>query len=135
MNPVSPVIELVPLKNETWPDTPLDEVLPETQAPFTKKQPLAREIPLLKVLVAEPVMLRAEVCRPPVKVEVALPETVKVVPTLSAPVVVEFDEVELPKIVLPRLAKVAKRLVLEAVVEKKLVEVELVVVELRPVKF
>ena len=53
----------------------------------------------------------------PVKVEVALPETVRVVPTFSAPVVVADVPVALEKNKLVELAERANRLVVEATPE------------------
>ena len=50
---------------------------PERHVPFTEKQPPAKSIPLVKVLVAEPVMLRAVDCSPPPRVEVAVEVPVK----------------------------------------------------------
>ena len=111
-------------------------------------------MPLAKVEVAEPVRLSAAALIPAVKVEVALPVTVRT-PVESevdvALVVVEFRPVKFcsvddplerrlealiaPAVMLPVLRDVEKRLVDEAVVAKKLVLVELVVVDCRPVKF
>ena len=47
------------------------------------------------------VVFNLEAETPPVKVEVAPPETVRVVPTLSAPVVVELVVVELRAVKFP----------------------------------
>lgn len=91
------------------------------------------------------------VSTPPVKVEVPAPETVRVVPTLSAPVVVAFVLVALPSVVLPRVVEpvaktlanvpwpddvmlpvlrlVDERFVDDAVVANCVVEVEFVVVD------
>ncbi len=67
------------------------------QDPFTAKHPFAIEIPFPNVDVAVvDVTLRVFVCSPPEKVEVPAPETVRTFPTLSAPVVVAFDEVAFP---------------------------------------
>ena len=105
----------------------------------------------------DPVTFRYAVLIPAVKVLVAEPDTVRTVPTESAPVVVAlvvvaFAAVRLPTVVepveyrlavvmrpvdvtLPVFRVVEKRLVLEAVVAKILVEVALVVVEFVAVKF
>ena len=88
-------------------------VAPEVmQAEFTAKHPPERVMPRSKVDVAEgPVTLRYWVSMPAVKVEVALPETVRVVPTLRAPVVVEFVVVEFPAVKFPTVVEpVEKRL-------------------------
>ena len=47
------------------------------------------------------VELKRDAKTPPVNVEVALPETVRVVPTLSAPVVVALVEEELADVKFP----------------------------------
>ena len=76
----------------TRPETPVPvKFEPPMQTLEMEKQPAERLIPLAKVEVAEvPVMFKYAALTPAVKVEVALPETVRVVPTFSAPVVVAF---------------------------------------------
>jgi hypothetical protein len=70
----------------------LEEPLPPTQTLFTAKQPSARLMPLAKVEDAVLlVMFRATASMPPPKVEVAEPETVRLVVTRF--VVVAFVEV------------------------------------------
>jgi hypothetical protein len=67
--------------------------VPEIHTPFTAKQPtpVVISIPLAKVDVAAvPVMFKYAAFTPAVKVEVALPDTVRTVPTLRAPEVVAF---------------------------------------------
>jgi hypothetical protein len=95
VKPLFPPTELVPVKYETWFETPLPERVPvPTQTLLIEKQPEARFTPEAKVDVAAPVTLRAAALTPAVKVEVALPVTVSM--PVEREVVVALPVVALP---------------------------------------
>jgi hypothetical protein len=73
VKPLFPPTELVPVKYETWFETPLPvtEPLPIHDVPIAK-HPEVRRIPLAKVEVAAPVTSSAGILSPVTKVEVAV---------------------------------------------------------------